>query len=516
MRRPADVARLALIGAVLFVFVYPLLRLLALPLAGGQPPIGGWRAVGVSFGLGLATAALAAPLGAVLAGHVATRSGPVARLAALTLWALFLAPSYVMTTGWLLVFARPGLRDSLAGHAFFGPAGLILLYTLKALPFCAFVARATLAGSGAAAAEAAAVLGLSRLRRARIRIGVLAPALASGAAVAVIETMQDFGIPATLGSTSHLPILTYAIYRHLAEIPTDFAGAAVLCWWLILIGGALALAALAAQRRDAALVNGRLRPLPPRPPTRMAAVAMAGLVAVLLLLGVAIPLAALAARALAAAAPLAGLAPVARSLGFGVVAGGLALAVALALLKLRAGPARRSAALLDAVLAANMAVPGLVLGAGYVVAFNSTLLPLYGTTALLVIGYAAGMIPLALRMTETALGDLDRNLGAAARLHGLSRATRAIDIEAALLARPLAYAFVLVCGAVMFELPISELLYPPGATPLGVAIVALDQMGRYADAARLALIGVAAMAGFAALVVGAARVLAAPPRTAAA
>ena len=144
---------------------------------------------------------------------------------------------------------------------------------------------------------------------------------------------------------------------------------------------------------------------------------------------------------------------------------------------------------MQGLLAANLAVPGLILGAGYVVAFNNDILPLYGTALLLVIAYAAGALPAAVRLLGIAFGQLDAKLDEAARIFALPVATRLIDIEAALLIRPALQAWLLVVAAVMFELPVSELLYVPGAMPLGVAIVSADMMARYDVAARLALSG---------------------------
>ena len=136
-----------------------------------------------------------------------------------------------------------------------------------------------------------------------------------------------------------------------------------------------------------------------------------------------------------------------------------------------------------------MAVPGLILGAGYVIAFNNDFLPLYGTVLLLIIAYTAGALPIAIRLMGTAIGQLDKKLDEAARIFALPSFVRLIDIEAALLAKPGLYAWLLVTASVMYELPISELLYVPGATPLGVAIVSADMMAQYGQAARLALLG---------------------------
>ncbi|WBO59199.1 hypothetical protein GT370_19475 [Acidocella sp. MX-AZ03] len=49
-------------------------------------------------------------------------------------------------------------------------------------------------------------------------------------------------------------------------------------------------------------------------------------------------------------------------------------------------------------------------------------------------------------------------------------------------------------ATVMFELPVSELLYVPGQMPLSVAILAADMGGRYNEAAQLALLGMGTLA----------------------
>ncbi len=510
----ASLLRAALLALIAAIFVYPLARLLSLPLWSTQSDPGGWLSLINSMRFALITALITAPLGAFLAHEIARRRGLAVRLAAIGLWLLFLAPSYVLTTGWIIFLALPGLRQSILGTTFLGPGGMIFLFILKALPFAVFVSRATFAAIGAEQEEAALVLGLPARTRLMLTLRLSFPALAAGFAMAGIETMQEFGIPATLGVTAHIPILTYAIYQRLAQVPTDFSGAAMLCWRLIFAAGLFAGFHLIIQRRHKSmLVHGRNRQSGQRmqsPPTRAATIVIAGLIWSLAII---IPLAALIMRATAAVNNTTDIiGPVTRSMGFAALAATLAIIVALALLKLRAKKGLAFGIAVDAAMVANMAVPGLILAAGYILAFNNNILPLYGTSLLLIIAYAAGTIPIALRLLQNALGQIDGKLGEAARLHGLRPLARAIDIEAALLATPLAYAWLLSAAAIMFELPISELLYPPGQTPLAVAIVGLDQIADFAAAARLSLVGMASMACLTFCVMLALRYASAPSR----
>lgn len=478
------------------LFIYPLARLLMLPLLSGWNVEACARALGNSIFFALLVGAVAALVGTMLAQTLEALAGKMVRALDLVLWLLFLTPGYVLTTGWLVVLTIPAVRDGSFGRAFLGPAGLVFLYTLKALPFAVFVARATFAEAGAALGEAALVLGLTPWRRRSLRLRLALPAMASAFAIAAIETMQEFGIPATLGVTAKIPILTYAIYQRLNTTPTDFAGAAALCWWLIGSAVLLALLQAAVQRRyQAILVHGQRRRAVRRLPSQGGQALLAGATVLLLGLGLVVPLAALIGVAFdGAAADTVSLDLVPRSLCYGMLAATLALASGLVIVKLQRGRSPWFAGCMQTLLAANMAVPGLILGAGYVIAFNNNVLPLYGTALLLVIAYAAGALPVAIRLLGTAIGQLDVKLDEAARIFALPRSTRLIDIEAALVARPGLQSWLLVVAAVMFELPVSELLYVPGQMPLGVAIVSADMMAHYDAAARLSLLGMVALA----------------------
>ncbi|OYV49950.1 MAG: hypothetical protein B7Z77_06880 [Acidocella sp. 20-58-15] len=490
-----SILRGLLLGLLALLFVYPLARLLSLPFFVHVAATADPRAYLDSLAMALLVGLIVAPLGAMFAHALETLRGNMVRALGLALWVLFLSPGYVLTTGWLVVFTNPLSRNSFFGHAFLGPAGLIFLYCLKSIPFATFVARATFAQSSSALMEAALVLGVSVWRRRWLALRLALPAMAASFTIAAIETMQEFGIPATLGITAKLPVITYAIYQRLNTTPTDFAGAAALCWWLILTAGLLAVLQLSVQaRHQAALTQGRARRNAPRPCTRFENLFFTASAGLLWGLGVAVPMLALVSVAMSSDDPgVESFDAVLRSLGYGMLAASVALATGVIVLKLRAGRSIWFPAVLQGLLSANMAVPGLILGAGYVIAFNNQYLPLYGTVLLLVIAYSAGALPIAIRLMGTAIAQLDPKLDEAARIFALPKVTRLIDIQATLLAKPGLYAWLLVVAGVMYELPISELLYVPGAMPLGVAIVSDDMMAHYSDAARLALLGMVSL-----------------------
>lgn len=499
MKRPQSTALLA--GALILfglLFVYPLARFLLLPLFPSWAPVsasissvgsGLTRASVNSLVLGLLAAAISSPLGAAMAWWMQYRKGWLARAQSLALWILFFTPSYVMTTGWQTIFTLPLLRTGWAERSFYSAVGIVFMLTLKALPFAAFVARPTWAGMSTELLDAMSVHGLYWSRRLRILSRLALPAVAAAFVVGFIESIQDFGIPATLGAASHMPLLTYAIYQQVSTSPLNFVGASKLSLILMLMAiGAAALhwyvqnkyrAVLVSGRQSVAPMQGRLRV------TVLVAAVATGLLWVLGLLGpaTAIMVAACSARSTP------GVSSLMHSVGLAGIAS--SVAVLIAIVTARAIVVKRNAwvAGLEGFSLVNMAVPGLILGAAYLMAFNNNWLPLYGTPLLLVIGYVAATAPMLTRLLQPPIAHIDQSLLEAAKVHGISWLRRSLDIEGVLMAPPLLRGWVLAFGTVLFELPISALLYPAGMTPLGVRIMTMNQEFHFDAASRLALLG---------------------------
>jgi iron(III) transport system permease protein len=421
-----------------------------------------------------------------------------------------------MTAGWQIVFSRTVLAHNVLAAAFYSQFGIIFLLALKGLPFAVLAARSSWRAIGAELDDAARLLIRSSVFRRLTMLQLLLPAATAAFAVVFVESIQEFGIPATLGAQIHLPIVTYAIYERLATTPVDFAGAALLSWQLV----GLALLAVAVQLYAAAhfggaLVHGRRRAhLCPPPSRNEAFLATTGLGA-LILLGLAVPvgallLAAVSPEATAEALPVAWNSVLYSAL-YGILAASFALAIAAPVLLRQSRGKGRFGQLIGAFSLTNMALPGIVLGAAYLIAFNSGWFTLYGTPFLLVLAYVAVQLPMLLRFLQAPIEHLHRNLSEAARLHALPLATRLLDVEGPLLAPALGWGWTMAFIQVFFELPISELLYPAGRAPVGVALMWLNQSLDYTGEARLALLAMLTVLVIAAAATGLLRILARVP-----
>jgi iron(III) transport system permease protein len=133
------------------------------------------------------------------------------------------------------------------------------------------------------------------------------------------------------------------------------------------------------------------------------------------------------------------------------------------------------AQVLDFILLAAVALPGIVFAAGYIFAYNLPLtnhlgIHLYGTTALLGLAYLAGALPSTSRSLVGNMSQLQESLSEACRVHGSNAIRTWFDVTMPIIAKPLMAAFCLTYAGTLLELPVSQLLYAPGSEPLSVGI----------------------------------------------
>lgn len=491
----------------LLLFVYPLLSFLLYPLHGLISPANLLSAIAQgmtpevktalanSVWLALLASIIAAPLGVWLAWWMERRAGWQVQLLGTGLWVLFLLPSYLLTTGWQIFLADAGLINSGFYEIFYSRTGIVFMFALKILPFATFVSRPTWASLGRELIDTMVINRVSRGQRFNVLLRLSLPGMAAAMVVGFIESVQEFGIPATLGAHIHLPILTYLIYEYLSTTPLDFLHAAGLSWLLVALAVLAAAAHLGLHHRYAAvLVHGRARRNLPVTMSRSESIVLSLVVLPFWGIGILLPSLSMIGVSLNVSFTVSA-SSLANSTAFAVLAASLSVVLALALTRLSQNRGARVTRLVDMLTIANMAIPGIVLAAAYLMAFNKPWLPLYGTPWLLVLGYVASFTPTLTRLLHSPVAQIDPRLHEAGRLFGLKPWVRLLDIDAVLLSRPLIRGWLMAFGTLLFELPLSALLYPPGYTPLGVAVVQLNQSVHYAQAAQLALLGVALTVG---------------------
>ncbi|MDA8420664.1 MAG: ABC transporter permease subunit [Pseudomonadota bacterium] len=473
---------------------------------------GALQALRNSLVVALAAALLALPVGSWLAWLCMRTTLAWRGWIEPAVWLLLVMPGYFLASGWMLLAAPEGplahwpwIQD-LAGHLL-GPAGIILTLAIKALPYPFLATQAAFLSSSAAPLEAARVLGLPRWRQRQIAMALLLPALVAGFAAAFAESISDFSVAATLGAGSGTVLATYAIEQAVNAMPLNFALAAADSWLLLMLivpvlSGQAWLARRATGHRS---LGPRFRPPAPVRPQFTTSLMHALAASLLAALALGAPLVAAGSLALAGRAPsdlpnlLRAVMP---SLRYSLELAMLSASVTVTLAwPIAAAVARRGRAgrLLDFALLAVMALPGIVLAAAYVLAYNQSYTPLYGGSGLLIMAYVALALPAATKVIQGSVARLHDRFAEAARVHGLSRLQTMWHVELPILARPLFSAWLLSVLHIAFELPASELLYPPGHPPLSVALLDSVSAIRLHQQARLQLSGMALLVVFALL-----------------
>ncbi len=493
----ARVAALLPVAAGVFV-TYPLLRFLLLPWVPAlgpdfAPPPGDGPGLGIAAMNTIRLATLSA--GCALAPALwlglmlERRSWRGQRALVATLLLLFLLPGYLVAAGWQIVLGSAALRSTASlRDALLGWPGLVGLTALKGLPVATLAARAGWAARRPGLEEATLLHVRGWHRRALLSARPVLPFAAAAALIVFVEATQDYGLAATLGTRLRLPLLVSEVYASLANWPISWARAARAGDLLVVI--ALLPAAIRFWLpRSAPPLLDRGRALPPRPASPWEAWLGWAATAFLLGVGCGVPLLALAADA---ASPEAGGLPdgaghaLLASLLYGFVGSLAALCLACALAAEGGGSRLRGA--LAWLPMANMAVPGIVLGAAEVIAFNGPPLPLTGTPLALLLGQAATQLPLLALFMRAPIRAQSAAYCDAARVHGIGFLDRIEWIHLPPLLRPLAWAWSLAFCRLFFELPLAQMLAPAGGEPVGVALVQLQQSLRFAAEARLALL----------------------------
>jgi iron(III) transport system permease protein len=129
----------------------------------------------------------------------------------------------------------------------------------------------------------------------------------------------------------------------------------------------------------------------------------------------------------------------------------------------------------DLALLGSMALPGVVLAAGYIFSFNLPIasklgIDLYETIPLLVMGYIATALPSQARLLVAPISQFKDSMIESSKAHGNGNIMSWYKIGFPLMSKTLMWAWVLTFVKTFTELPVSQILYPPGQEPISVAI----------------------------------------------
>lgn len=468
-----------------------------------------------SVTLALGTATFGTIIGGVLATIRARWNFATARLLDMTAWVLLIAPSFMIAQGWVLFASADGLVHQWLGLTWvtsfiFQPAGLVFVMSLSKFPLAYLAIMAASEWNIRQFGYAARLNGARPFTVWRtVELPLALPSYVAGWTLVFMDSIGDFGLPAALATVYKFPTLTYSIYSAIYQSPVRFDMAGVLAFYLVLIlvlAMTLLMVTLRKSRFD--FLNARAVKMEKVKP-RFAWMYNLS-ITVFLFLSLGIPIGTSAAVSLLKQAGgglnpgnftlehyrelFAGQAGDHRLLGYleGMYHS-LAIAAAAALFSMLIGfvvaymltfTESRLKPMLQLFSIISLAVPGVVIGIGYIFIWNQKWLEpiglhLYGTPSLLVIAGIAGAIPYAVRVQLGAFGNLSGTMLKAAAIQGASIFERMRDIVLPMVRQSLLIAILASFGTSVFDLALASMLKPANYSLMPLVIDRAFEFSRY-------------------------------------
>jgi iron(III) transport system permease protein len=485
-------------GTALFVCVAPTAMVLWASFAGGAP-----RADAASLRLaaesvfGLTALLLLGGAGALIIGVVAAWLAAMCAFPGRRLfeWALALplaAPAYI------LAYAYGGLTGptGLAPIGLSGIGGAAFVYTLALYPYVYLGARAAFATQSVCALEAARSLGATPAQAFfRVALPMARGGVIAGLALALMEIAADYGAAAYFGVRTLTTGIFHAWFSR-GEPQLALQMASLL---IVAAMGLLWLERTARARTAAQGISTRWRPLPRYRLGAWSGALAAGFCTLVLTLAVIAPMGWLVRLAVQAPAPSADLS---QALANSLVLAGAGTAAALTCAGLIAAAGRagvKFASLAGLAASAGYAAPGAAMALGGLFGFAALreLGLAAGLTGALSLGgliwiYAARFAAAGVQPIEAGLERVTASLAGAARTLGAGPLRRFWRIDAPIAAPAAAAAALILFVEILRELPATVLLRPFDFDTLAVLAHAYASDDRLAQAARPALLIVAA------------------------
>ncbi len=473
-----------------------------------------------SFGIGLVAALFAMVLGTLTAFGRAKAPKFLRVVLDGAVWMVFFTPSYIIAEGWIVLMQDGGILAQLFhlqngwSAWFFTRFGLVLTMGFRYFPFVHMAMEQAIVNVGQEFLNAGRMLGATRAQVFRkVVLPLLTPALLAGGSIAFAEGFGDFGFAAAISPQTHIPLISYQIYSALDQAPVNYSAAAGLSLILMLVVGGTLLLQMWWMGKKAYMTISTSSKVKHAEPTKR--ISITTIISIgITVFALVLPLGATFLESLSNSDSVGisagnwslqnyvqvmrlgsdGTQALTRSFTYALVAAVLTMGIGLFVAHQMAFRKSAATRVLNMVTMATIAIPGVVLAASFIFAWNAVwLIPihlvLYGTSWCLGMAYVAGHLPYAIRLQLGSMSQLAPNLMTAARVLGAKNRTVLLRVVFPLVRATTISTFFLTFTDTIFELPASSLLYPAGQPPFPVLIDSKFSAFEWGQGAALAIIG---------------------------
>lgn len=423
-----------------------------------------------------------------------------AKLIDITAWILMIIPSFILAQGWIFFSSGNGIAKEWLGLSglnefLFSFSGLVFIMVLCKFPLAYIAIKNVLEWYPESLIQAAKMNGASPMIIWRKIQGPLClPAFLSSAMLIFMDTVGDYGMSSTITAAFPFPTLPYTIYGAITTVPTRFDMAGILSLYLIaLIILAMVIQRVAVGRKKFDFLSNDAVPMVPQKVGKMKSFGLS--LATFLFCGVALGI------------PIGSNVIISFSDGFsvkqfnftlqnytdvltssGTLISGMknsfwiasfsaiiGVLVGFCIAFLLTYSEYKGKKLIDSITLIAMAVPGVILGIGYIFVWNQSWLEkfglhLYGKPQILILASVAAVIPLTNRILVAGMAKIPEDLMIAGSMQGAGLLLRIRKILLPLLHTTSVSAILAAFGGSVFNLAITTILYPANFHTLPVYI----------------------------------------------
>ena len=453
-----------------------------------------------SAAMSLCTTAAGLLLAGVLAHIRVKYDFPLAKLLDIVSWILMIMPSFILAQGWVYFASGNGIARSWLGiegmnNFLFSFPGLVTVMVLCKYPMAYVAIKGALEWYPARLVHAARLNGATPFKAwTSVQLPLCMPTYFSAAMLIFMDTVGDYGMSSTITAVYSFPTLPYTIYSAICSSPVRFDMAGVLSLYLVvMIVIAMGLQFYAMGRKRFDYLDSGTEQVVPRKAGTGATALLTVFCGLFSLVALGIPVGSNFIMSFSDSFSIekfrftldnyqnvlqmdgALLTGVKHSLTLAAVAAVIGLLVGFAVAYILTYSQFKLKRLIDMLTLVAMAVPGVVLGIGYIFVWNQKWLQplglnLYGKPSILVLASVASAVPLINRVLVGGMSKVPQELLTASQVQGARLGRRLKTVLLPLLHSSMVSAVLAAFGGSVFNLAITTILYPPNYSTLPVYI----------------------------------------------
>ena len=453
-----------------------------------------------SFFLSAGTTMIGLVLAAILAHIRVKYRFAGAKLIDLTAWILMIVPSFILAQGWVYFSSGNGIASAWlgihgVGSFIFSYWGLVCVMVLCKFPMAYVTIKTSMEWYPARLMYAARMNGTSPFHAWKtVQLPLCIPAYCSAAMLIFMDTVGDYGMSSTITAVYSFPTLPYTIYSAICSSPVRFDMAGVLSLYLmvmIVIAMAVQYAAMGKKKFDF-LDNGTEQRIAIRP-QKGVSICLSVMTILFCSVALGIPMGSNLIMSFSDSVSIQKFAftlnnykevfssassmvsGIKHSLGLAGISAVIGVLIGFCVAYVLTYSRFRLKKFIDMLTLVAMAVPGVVLGIGYIFVWNQKWLKplglhLYGSPSILVLAGVAAAIPMINRVLVSGMAKVPESLLTAAQMQGAGFITKIRTVLLPLLHSSSVSAVLAAFGGSVFNLAITTILYPPNYSTLPVYI----------------------------------------------